>query len=337
MARAGYPRSGWSLCGATAPPPAAASAVRSLGPVHQSPLTLPARAPPMRGRRPGAEAPRGRPPASRVPGASHRHRPHHATVSEALGRPAGASVPGRSRGPRSLHAVWSPDHKRVAFERKRNGLSDIFLVNADGTNKHWVDEGDRLAPGVVARRRQARLHQLPDGQGADLHDGPGRREPAQDHQPGVRGGGPELVSLALGRSDEPPPRGATPRRRCVARLPTFDAAFRQLARSSNRPSVIPAAWIPGVGTAPGWRPVVSEQAGSGGDRVAHHDHREREQQFSRHGESFRVEAGCNRHDSAANLGRHPDRVKSGVAAGLRMKPDGIRPGSETEGRRRPHV
>lgn len=37
-----------------------------------------------------------------------------------------------------IHAVWSPDHKRVAFERKRNGLTDIFLVNADGTNKHWA-------------------------------------------------------------------------------------------------------------------------------------------------------------------------------------------------------
>jgi len=52
------------------------------------------------------------------------------------------------------------------------------------------------------------------------------------------------------------------------------------ARSSNLPSVIPAAWIPGVDVAPGWRPLVSEQAGTGGDRVAHHDHRESEQQFS---------------------------------------------------------
>lgn len=33
---------------------------------------------------------------------------------------------------------WSSDHKRIAFTRVRNGYSDIFLMNADGTNKHWA-------------------------------------------------------------------------------------------------------------------------------------------------------------------------------------------------------
>ena len=37
-----------------------------------------------------------------------------------------------------LHPVWSPDHKRVAFQRARNGKLDVFLMNADGTNKHWA-------------------------------------------------------------------------------------------------------------------------------------------------------------------------------------------------------
>jgi TolB protein len=37
-----------------------------------------------------------------------------------------------------LHPVWSPDHKRVAFQRGRNGKLDVFLMNADGTNKHWA-------------------------------------------------------------------------------------------------------------------------------------------------------------------------------------------------------
>jgi Tol biopolymer transport system component len=37
-----------------------------------------------------------------------------------------------------LHPVWSPDHKRVAFERWRNGKRDIYLMNADGSNKHWA-------------------------------------------------------------------------------------------------------------------------------------------------------------------------------------------------------
>jgi TolB protein len=33
---------------------------------------------------------------------------------------------------------WSSDHKRIAFTRVRNNYSDIYLMNADGTNKHWA-------------------------------------------------------------------------------------------------------------------------------------------------------------------------------------------------------
>lgn len=43
------------------------------------------------------------------------------------------SYAGTERVPR-----WSWDHKRVAFERLRNGYIDIMVMNADGTNKHWA-------------------------------------------------------------------------------------------------------------------------------------------------------------------------------------------------------
>lgn len=33
---------------------------------------------------------------------------------------------------------WSYDHKHIAFTRLRNGVTDIYLVDADGTNKHWA-------------------------------------------------------------------------------------------------------------------------------------------------------------------------------------------------------
>jgi TolB protein len=33
---------------------------------------------------------------------------------------------------------WSHDGKHVAFVRKRNGLNDVFLADADGTHKHWA-------------------------------------------------------------------------------------------------------------------------------------------------------------------------------------------------------
>ena len=33
---------------------------------------------------------------------------------------------------------WSFDHSRIAFTRLRNGLPDIYLMNADGTGKRWA-------------------------------------------------------------------------------------------------------------------------------------------------------------------------------------------------------
>ena len=33
---------------------------------------------------------------------------------------------------------WSYDHVHVAFVRIRNGLTDIYLADADGTHKHWA-------------------------------------------------------------------------------------------------------------------------------------------------------------------------------------------------------
>jgi Tol biopolymer transport system component len=33
---------------------------------------------------------------------------------------------------------WSYDHKHIAFIRLRNGVLDIYLVDADGTHKHWA-------------------------------------------------------------------------------------------------------------------------------------------------------------------------------------------------------
>src|SRR5262245_11807252 len=43
------------------------------------------------------------------------------------------SFTGAERNP-----VWSPDHQRIAFQRARNGKLDIYLMNADGSNKHWA-------------------------------------------------------------------------------------------------------------------------------------------------------------------------------------------------------
>lgn len=34
--------------------------------------------------------------------------------------------------------IWSPDHGRIAFLRTRSGKTDVYLMKADGTNKHWA-------------------------------------------------------------------------------------------------------------------------------------------------------------------------------------------------------
>jgi len=56
------------------------------------------------------------------------------TMAPAGGSPTRlTSYTGTERAPR-----WSWDRKRIAFVRVRNGLPDIFIMNADGTNKHWA-------------------------------------------------------------------------------------------------------------------------------------------------------------------------------------------------------
>jgi TolB protein len=43
------------------------------------------------------------------------------------------SFPGMETDP-----AWSSDGKQIAFMRDRNGAPDVFLMNADGTNKRWA-------------------------------------------------------------------------------------------------------------------------------------------------------------------------------------------------------
>jgi len=53
--------------------------------------------------------------------------------------------------------VWSPDGSRIALRSDRNGNSDVFVMNADGSNQHrltasgsalypaWSPSGDKIA------------------------------------------------------------------------------------------------------------------------------------------------------------------------------------------------
>ena len=37
-----------------------------------------------------------------------------------------------------IRPVWSPDHKHIAFGRGRNGWQDVYMMNTDGSYKHWA-------------------------------------------------------------------------------------------------------------------------------------------------------------------------------------------------------
>lgn len=37
-----------------------------------------------------------------------------------------------------IRPVWSPDHKHIAFGRARNSWLDVYMMNTDGTYKHWA-------------------------------------------------------------------------------------------------------------------------------------------------------------------------------------------------------
>ena len=41
-----------------------------------------------------------------------------------------------TRSSRFAHPSWSPDGDRIVFENTRDGDSEIFVMNADGTNTY---------------------------------------------------------------------------------------------------------------------------------------------------------------------------------------------------------
>src|SRR5690606_29483406 len=42
-------------------------------------------------------------------------------------------------------AGWSPDHSQIAFRSQQNGMAQIFVMNADGSNAHAVSPNNLYA------------------------------------------------------------------------------------------------------------------------------------------------------------------------------------------------
>ena len=78
------------------------------------------------------------------------------------------SVPGFDGDP-----AWSPDGRQIVFESTRSGNSDIWVMNADGTNPRDItaeEPGFRRRPGVVSGRQPHRLHESRERKPGDLPD-----------------------------------------------------------------------------------------------------------------------------------------------------------------------
>ena len=67
--------------------------------------------------------------------------------------------------------AWSPDGSQLAFVSNRDGNSEIYVVNADGSNVRRLTNhpNDRRHADLVADRQPARVHVRPLGFAADLH------------------------------------------------------------------------------------------------------------------------------------------------------------------------
>jgi TolB protein len=70
-----------------------------------------------------------------------------------------------------MHPSWSPDGRRIAFMSWRNGRTELFLMNADGSNQQRIvsmDRGDAIDPRWSPDGSRIVFVHLPDGmQGAE--------------------------------------------------------------------------------------------------------------------------------------------------------------------------
>jgi dipeptidyl aminopeptidase/acylaminoacyl peptidase len=75
--------------------------------------------------------------------------------------------------------AWSPDGTKIAFTRFDGGQAEIFVMSADGTGQTNLTNGPRgrLRPGLVARRLEDCLQQLPDRRLRDLRHERRRQRP----------------------------------------------------------------------------------------------------------------------------------------------------------------
>ena len=85
--------------------------------------------------------------------------------------------------------VFSPDGSRIAFMSQRDGNSEIYVMNRNGSGVRRLTNnyGDRIGADVVADRYADRVYVGPIGFGADLGDGCRRLEPAAAHVRRVMG------------------------------------------------------------------------------------------------------------------------------------------------------
>lgn len=106
------------------------------------------------------------------------------------------------RRPEDIAKGYHPDGAQIAISSNRDGNSEIYKMNADGTGHVRAHDQyvQRQLPTVVAGRDEDHLRQQHERQQRDLVHGPVRRQPCQrDQQPCRR----QHAGMVTGRHEDP--------------------------------------------------------------------------------------------------------------------------------------
>jgi dipeptidyl aminopeptidase/acylaminoacyl peptidase len=84
-----------------------------------------------------------------------------ATGTSAQARSLACGCDTAAQIPTSLSSDWSPDGREIAFVRRMRGQRDIFVMNADGSNKRRVtnDSFYNSDPDWSPDGRRIRIHE----------------------------------------------------------------------------------------------------------------------------------------------------------------------------------
>ena len=135
--------------------------------------------------------------------------------------------------------VFSPDGSRIAFMSQRDGNSEIYVMNRNGSGVRRLTNNSRsrLHADVVADRHADRVHVGPIGLAADLGDGHRRAERPAHHLRRIVGRPRDVVAGAVQRDRLRGAFGPGLRRQDLRRRHRADEDDHRRRRHQRKPGV----------------------------------------------------------------------------------------------------